>query len=46
MTERDEVTISDGPEKAHGDALQDVVEATPDAAASDGAEGSTEDRPA
>jgi hypothetical protein len=26
MTQPDEATIPDGPEKAHGDALQDVVE--------------------
>jgi hypothetical protein len=30
MTRPDEATLSNQPEKAHGDALEDVVEARPD----------------
>ena len=30
MTEPQETTMPDGPEKAHGDALQDVLDAEPE----------------
>ena len=29
MTQPDEATMSSGPEKAHGDALEEAVEASP-----------------
>src|SRR3954463_1593072 len=39
MTERDEATVSSAPQKAHGDALDDVVQASGDSPTSQPAEG-------
>jgi hypothetical protein len=44
MTQPDEATVPSGPEKAHGDALEDVVEATPDASTGQPADGAETDR--
>ena len=35
MTEPDEATLSEQPAKAHGDALEEVVDARPDATGDD-----------
>jgi hypothetical protein len=45
MTQPDEATIPSGPEKAHGDALEDVVQAAPDGSA-DQADGGADSEPA
>jgi hypothetical protein len=42
MTEPDEATMPDRPEKAHGDALEELVAETP-GAGSDGAHSAEED---
>src|SRR3954469_22229414 len=44
MTERDEATVSSAPQKAHGDALDDVVQASGDSPTSQPAESAESDQ--
>lgn len=39
MTQPDEATMSSGPEKAHGDALEEAVEASPQSFGAESSDG-------
>jgi len=44
MTQPDEATMPSGPEKAHGDALEDVVDASAESSTGQPAEGAETDQ--